>query len=71
MNRCRFRDLPAHQCARRDGRPIPAGDPTPCFYEARAQVIDEARLAVEVDAVTRPLVRRLLLHRGAWGGEAA
>jgi hypothetical protein len=70
MNHCRFRDLAGHQCARRDGRLIPAGDSTPCHDEARAQVLDEARLAAEVDAVTRPLVARLQLHRGAWG-EAA
>lgn len=71
MPKCRYRDLPGHQCQRRDGRPIAAGDETPCWFEARAQVADEIALANEVDAVARPLVRSLLLHRSAWGGEAA
>jgi hypothetical protein len=70
MPKCRFRDLSGHQCQRRDGRLIPAGDSTPCHFEARAQVADEVSLAIAVDAVARPLVRSLLAYRSAWGDAA-
>jgi hypothetical protein len=71
MPKCRFLDLDDHVCVRRDGRIIHPSDETPCWYDTRAAVIDEAALAVEVDTVARPLVRSLLLNRAAWGGEAA
>lgn len=68
MNQCRFRDLAGHQCQRRDGRPIPAGDAAPCHYEARAQVADEIALAVQVDAVLP--VSFLLSNRDQWDSAA-
>jgi hypothetical protein len=71
MPKCRFRDLDDHVCIRRDGRPIHPSDETPCWYETRAALLDEAAIAVEVDAVARPLVRSLLLNRASWGGTAA
>jgi hypothetical protein len=80
MNRCRFRDLPGHACARRDGRIIPAGDDTPCWYETRAQVVDESRLAVEVDAAqsaewvrwkSTPVGQRCLVSVRGLAGEVA
>ncbi|MCA1571955.1 MAG: hypothetical protein LC798_16915 [Chloroflexi bacterium] len=69
MNTCRFRALLGHQCRRRDGRVIPPGDETPCYYDARTQVADEIALAVEVDAALA--TTWLSEHRGTWGGEAA
>lgn len=66
MNECRFRDLPGHVCARRDGRPIHPSEDLECHLEARAQVSDEAALAIAVDAVTQPLLAELLENRAAW-----